>query len=60
MSKNRPLLHQQIDMRKRFIELIKNREHLYRETADLVYNTDGYTVPRLAKKIMHDIKKFGF
>ena len=55
-SKNRPLLAN--DNRRQILEqLLIKRDPLYREVADLVYDTDDYTTQRLVSRIKRDLKK---
>jgi shikimate kinase len=50
-DQNRPLLQTE-DPRRRLEELFAVRDPLYRETAHLVVDTDGKTVPQVVRKIM--------
>ncbi len=52
----RPLLNQP-NPKEKLTKLNQEREPLYRETADLIYDTDQFIPLALAKKILNDIKK---
>lgn len=54
-DQNRPLLQTE-DPEKKLRELLEIRDPLYRETADVVVNTDGRTVPSVCNEIL---KKLG-
>ncbi len=53
-DRNRPLL-QTADPRKTLEELMAIREPLYRETADIVINTDGMRVMDVVKQIIRQL-----
>lgn len=52
----RPLIEVN-DRKQRLIELNKQREPLYMEVADLIYETDYRTPQQIAAEILKDIKK---
>ncbi len=53
----RPLLYEGGgDLRLRLEKLNQQREHLYRESADLVYQTDVFSSHKLIQKIVSDLK----
>ena len=54
-DRNRPLL-QTANPRARLEELMAIREPLYRETADLVVNTDGMRVADVVRQIIHRLR----
>ncbi len=55
-DRNRPLLQTE-DPRKKLEELLGVREPLYRQTADMVINTSGCSVPGVVKTILAELKK---
>ena len=55
-DKNRPLL-QTNDPEGKIIELFKTRNHLYRETSDIVIDTDGKNPQVVASEIQRLVKK---
>ena len=55
-DKNRPLL-QTSDPEGRIIELFKTRNHLYKETADIVIDTDGKNPQAVASEIQRLVQK---
>lgn len=57
-NQNRPLLAK--DSRAVLEKLLENREPLYREIADLVYNTSGRSVNEITQEILVDLRKRGF
>lgn len=54
-SRHRPLLLVE-DRQAIFEKLAGQREGIYYELADLIYETDGYSVNELGKKIVRDLK----
>lgn len=54
-NQNRPLLAN--DSRAVLTKLLAQREPLYCEIADLVYDTSGKTVPEIVAEIMRDLRK---
>ncbi len=59
LSRNRPLLLAQ-DPKEIFTKLTLEREHLYREIADFIYDTNGLAVPALGNTIINDLKNHGY
>lgn len=55
-DRNRPLLQTE-DPRKRLEELLEIREPLYQQTADMVINTNGRSVPGVVKTIILQLEK---
>ena len=56
-SKNRPLLNRGGDRRKIFEDLMSEREPLYRQEADIVFETDGRSPHAVARDILSEVKK---
>lgn len=56
-SKNRPLL-EGVDRREKFESLIKERDHLYRKSANLVIRTKRGSPKRMALKLIKEIEKY--
>ena len=53
---NRPLL-QTADPKRTLQELLRHRDPLYREVADLVINTDGRTLRQVITEIRHFVEQ---
>lgn len=51
-DKRRPLLQQTDDKEETLKDLMEEREHLYREIADMVVNTDQRTVKSVAQEVI--------
>ena len=56
-SKNRPLLNTGENRREVLEELMQEREPLYRQEADVIYETDGRSPQTAAREIAGEVRK---
>lgn len=56
-TEGRPLLKTEKDLRYRIEELLSQRSEVYEGVSDLVVDTDGKTIARIAGEIIPEIKK---
>ena len=56
-SKNRPLLNTGANRREVLEQLMEEREPLYRQEADVIYETDGRSPQTAAREISEEVRK---
>jgi len=56
-SKNRPLLNTGANRREVLEQLMEEREPLYRQEADVIYETDGRSPQTAAREIAEEVRK---
>ena len=56
-SKNRPLLNTGVNRREVLEQLMQEREPLYRQEADVIYETDGRSPQTAAREIAGEVRK---
>lgn len=56
-SKNRPMLNTGADRREILEDLMLQREPLYRQEADVIYETDGRSPQTAAREIAGEVRK---